>query len=320
MDASPDLVEASESGTMGEGGTVPDASAPDGGVAVAVGQDHPTALFVYGSKLYWINASISSSASIMAAPTTGGTATTIVSGLGGPVGLAVDSTYVYWADSATSAIAKQPLAGGNPTTLAANQDLPVSLVIDQVNAYWTTNTVSNAVSSVGLGGGAVKQLSPAFSPAAIAARNSTVFWVNEGLGGQIALIPAAGGTATTLASAQAGARFGIAADDAFVYWTTFETAGTVRRAPIDGGAVDTMASGQPMPTSLTADGTAVYWVDYGSTGSDGTVLKQPVSGGSPVTLGATTCSRESAFQLVAVDQTSVYWSDYMGGRIMRAAK
>jgi len=75
-----------------------------------------------------------------------------------------------------------------------------------------------------------------------------------------------------------------------------------------------------MPTSLTTDGSTVYWVDYGSTGSDGTVLKQAVSGGSPVTLGATTSSREYAFQLVTVDQTSVYWSDYLGGRIMRAPK
>jgi hypothetical protein len=70
--------------------------------------------------------------------------------------------------------------------------------------------------------------------------------------------------------------------------------------------VVTLASGQSTATALAVGPDAVYWVDWGDLGkADGTVMKVPLDGGTPVVLAPGRATPNS----IAVDATSVYWTD-----------
>lgn len=125
----------------------------------------------------------------------------------------------------------------------------------------------------------------------------------------------------------------IAIDGTSVYWTTAGTTnGTVMKAPLSGvpvgSAPTTLASGQNLPLpypegfphGITVDGTSVYWTTAGTlvnSYTDGTVMKVPLSGvpdgGTPTMLVA----NQSLPLGIAVDGTSVYWTNYDSGQIQK---
>jgi hypothetical protein len=91
--------------------------------------------------------------------------------------------------------------------------------------------------------------------------------------------------------------------------------GAITRIASD-GALTTLGmaiggQGGPMGTGLALDDTDVYWVDQAMVG---TVMKVSKKGGT-----ATTLARDANPIAIAVDATSVYWSD-AGGTIERLSK
>ena len=66
------------------------------------------------------------------------------------MGVAVDSTNVYWVNagdftgSLGGTVMKMPLGGGIPTTLASGQAKPLKVAVDSTSVYWT-----NAVNAAG---------------------------------------------------------------------------------------------------------------------------------------------------------------------------
>jgi hypothetical protein len=99
----------------------------------------------------------------------------------------------------------------------------------------------------------------------------------------------------------------VAVDAESVYWVTGapgpDFPGAVMKAPIDGGPVRTLAAGNgfPWPCHMALDRTSVYWGGASAVG----VRKVPLRGGATTTIVAS----ESAFGGLAVDATSVYFTD-----------
>lgn len=69
--------------------------------------------------------------------------------------------------------------------------------------------------------------------------------------------------------------------------------------------VVTLATAQNSPERLAVDATSVYWTNYGDImGTNGTVIKIPIDGGTATTLA----SNQAAATSLAIDDSFVYWT------------
>jgi hypothetical protein len=119
----------------------------------------------------------------------------------------------------------------------------------------------------------------------------------------------------TLASGQV-CPWGMAIDATNVYWTTCgdPTGGAVMKVPKAGGQPMALATGDRL-SGIAVDGTNVYWIAGSEDASTGAVMKVPVNGG----LATTLTPRPGPPAHIAVDDTSVYWTEMMEGAVMKVA-
>ncbi|MEZ4223827.1 MAG: hypothetical protein R3B13_22955 [Polyangiaceae bacterium] len=98
--------------------------------AVVTTANNASSLIVDQTNLYFLSGS-----DVMRVVKTGGTATAIASGQGGPKGLSQDATHVYWANNLGGAIMRAPKQGGAAQLVSA-ASLPRRVFVDGSTAYW----------------------------------------------------------------------------------------------------------------------------------------------------------------------------------------
>ncbi|HVO26263.1 MAG TPA: hypothetical protein VMW56_21830 [Candidatus Margulisiibacteriota bacterium] len=128
---------------------------------------------------------------------------------------------------------------------------------------------------------------------------------------------ATGSGATTVVTLASGPVWGMALDSTNVYWTTGgdPTGGFVLKVPKAGGGVTTLASGDRL-SGIAVDANSVYWIAGSADASNpasGAVMRVPVGGGAVSTLAVGPVSPSH----IAVDDTSVYWTEQMEGAVMK---
>jgi hypothetical protein len=167
------------------------------------------------------------------------------------------------------------------------------------------------------------------NPIGVAVDTTSVYWID--IGGNVMKVALIGGTAMTLASDDVGP-WAIALDATSVYWTNIGgggPTGTVMKVSLGGGTATTLASGQSYPFGIVTDATSVYWTGRGPTAAfpggfpsppppanAGTVMKRPLGGGAATTLA---CGQSDPSG-IAVDATSVYWTNPTSGTVMKLPK
>jgi hypothetical protein len=216
---------------------------------------------------------------------------------GGPAGLALDGTSVYWAAETDKTVMKMPLAGGNATPLATNQDDPYAIAVDGTTVYWT-NVTTNTVMRVPLGGGSPTAVvtDPSVGDS-LAIDATSVYFAGAN---KIMKAPKGGGSAVKVADAPYATN--VVVSGSWLYFgsssPTFQP--QVNRVPVTGGtptALGTSTGSMVVAkSSMAVDGTFVYWADGDY------VTKVPLAGGAPQQV-------VSAFGVwrVAVDANTLYW-------------
>jgi|GEM_PF-3061898 len=244
---------------------------------------------------------------IMKVGLNGGTA--IINYPPGPMGIAVDSTYVYWFSkcdgascSTTGTINKVSINGGPETTLvsgiAYHAFSRFHLAVDDTSIYYIEDPGGGGkgtIKKVGKSGGPITTLASGLpSPVSLTIDTLSVYWSDRT--GKVGKADKNGGGVTILNST--GAPAGIAVDNTSVYWTDNAGGGlgAVKKVGINGGTVTTLASGLNTPEPIALDDTSVYWVENG-------INKVDKNGGNVTILAPNQINAGG----VTVDDTNVYW-------------
>jgi hypothetical protein len=243
---------------------------------LATGLRQPIFAKLLGSTLFWTNSGTTDDAgvtllapgNVASCPTTGcsDAGPTIYGGDGGLLeGLAVDPTFVYWADSWLGEVDECTTASCNVTTLAmGGAKGPFDLAITPSYLYWTDLSLEEVLRCTLPSCSQNPELFASGQQAAwgIAVHGGNVYWtLSDPMLGAVMWCPESGcgGKPKVLAPNQVAPYF-IAADDSGVYWTS---AGDGRVWACPGGA----SCAQPIqvalapgpPEAIALDDVSIYY-------------------------------------------------------------
>jgi hypothetical protein len=179
--------------------------------------------------------------------------TTLASGLPSPIGIALDDSYVYWANFVLDGAVMRVLkTGGTVETLATNVAKAYEVAVDGNDLFFTA------------------QGSP---PAADAS---------------VVTMPKGGGTQVVIASGEVGASE-LWVDGQWVYWAdTYATTTNARifRAPTSGGNKEQVAAAEQHIVDLRVYQGQLYWLTLGTPPDnlDGALIRSELDGSSRTVL------------------------------------
>jgi hypothetical protein len=146
-------------------------------------------------------------------------------------------------------------------------------------------------------------------PLAIALDVTYLYWVGEGLLGRV---PKDGGDSFPLTTSNAtGIYGGITVHSDSVYWTdTWALDNTVNQLALSTQTAVVLVTGADGVSGVAADATRVYW---GSITHDSGFVNSMPSWGGPLQIVASTAGDSGSVPIaLAVDETTVYWTDARG--------
>jgi hypothetical protein len=215
-----------------------------------------------------------------------------------------------------------------PVALAAGQACANDLVLFDDAAAWITlgldpgSYSGGHVAMMPLGGGAINEWVDTHQGKRLARVGDYLYWAGRNKIGRVKRDGSSKLILVDDSSTPVDPR-DLAADSTYVYFTT---GSYVKAVPVGGGSVITLASGQASPSGLALDDTHVYWVNQGSSSTNGAIKRRPKTGGSVQTI----VSAQARPDRIAVDGGQVFWlnlgtdaggsTGWINGSVMRANK
>ena len=176
-------------------------------------------------------------------------------------GVAIDDTYVYWANDSTDEIRRVPKVGGTEEVLGSSSE-PQGMALDAANIYWA-DTTDNVVMSAPRDGSSASSILAAdlMTPRTIAVDAQTVYVVTGS--GHLYGVPIGGGALVQMGEGTGTLgediwdAWGVAVDANWVYWVSRPD---LYRVPINGGPQDQelIVSGFTSVRFMTLDGGQLF--------------------------------------------------------------
>jgi hypothetical protein len=133
--------------------------------------------------------------------------------------LAVDATSVFWIEAQAVKSAPKG-GGGSVTVLGDSQLGPVGLALDATNVYWANSLGAAIMTAAKGAAGGATVVAAANQPAGVAVDSTYVYWVNKGDGAVLRVAKSGGGQPLPVATVSSGTPTSIAVDDTNVYVST----------------------------------------------------------------------------------------------------
>jgi hypothetical protein len=284
-------------------------------MAIAVDPADPTYLFV-GAR----GASNGSILRVAKAPTGGGAAGTLATGIFATYGMVVAGGTVFWTQgdgvpAGSRGIGQVQKTPGGTAQLAAVTGEPDWIAADATSLFWDAYDQNGLWSAAQSAPGKSQEILTS-DIHGFAVDDTRVF----------VSIADSSGTGTISTAAKDGTGPGtitaesfpgdISLDGDYVYWATVPHApnGAIRRAPKTGGSVTEIAGAQNRPCCVDVAGPFVYWITLATDTRPAAIMRAPIAGGAPLTLATVSDEAFSTHH----DASYVYWVD--DGDVLRVAR
>ena len=230
-----------------------------------------------------------------------------------PLGVAIDSTYVYWGNNSSGKIRRKAIVAGTAADFITGEGAIEGVAVDPAGTkiYWANND-TGAIRWRNISGGSVTDFATGeSSPYGVAVDATYVYWIIGN--SKIRRKAIVAGTAADFVTGECVQGVGIAVDTTNVYWVNACTC-AVRYMAVGGGTHTDLFTGESCNLyGLAVDATNIYW-----TGADnpGAVRRGAISGGG----AANIVTGENDPLGIAVGTTNVYWASGDSSTVRYAAK
>lgn len=239
---------------------------------------------------------------VMRAPLAGGAAVTLAVGQGNAGPLTLAQGYLYWVQSDFGHIVRMPVNGGQPETIASGFYGAFNVTVAGSQAYFAAFT-ENAVLQLSLEGGIATTLASQSMPTAVLSAGDQLYWQDD-------VLSASDSGNLMAVSLQGGTPQTLAQNAAWSFAansTSFffsDMFGNVESIPLTGGTPVTVLSGVQYGGPLAADDTNLY--AFQAAGSSADLLRVPLNGAAAETLAA-----DQYPSFMALGPTSLCWTNVL---------
>ena len=199
-------------------------------------------------------------------------------------GMAVDGSYVFWANQGSGQIGRANLDGTGVNQSFIGATSPDGVAADGTHVYWA-DTLDNppndgVIARANVDGTGVDDtfinLGRGIGPQAVAVDGNHVYWTQGGSIGR-ANLDGTGVNQHFITGLQTGE--GLAVDGEHIYWTSGQN-GTIGRANLDGTGVNQkFITGAIIPEGMAVDSAHIYWANsQGGPDSGGSIGRANLDG------------------------------------------